>query len=170
MMKNLIATCSDAKYGDFLINHWLKSLKDHVDLNKTEIAVMDYGLTAEQIKRLKGQGVIVQKCVRDGFPNSIKFRDIGNFISSKEYDQVLTCDGGDIIFQENINYLFEQDKEMFRAVCEDVSPPFESFINDCFDKEDIKNIKDVLKGKKLVNAGVLLAPYWRFKQLCEECN
>ncbi|MEK7634047.1 MAG: hypothetical protein AAB437_04355 [Patescibacteria group bacterium] len=27
MKKNVIITCSNEKYGDFLINHWLKSLK-----------------------------------------------------------------------------------------------------------------------------------------------
>lgn len=36
MKKNVIITCSNKKTGDFLINHWLKSLEDNVNLKNDE--------------------------------------------------------------------------------------------------------------------------------------
>jgi hypothetical protein len=170
-MKNAIFTCSDANCGDFLINHWLKSLKDNIDLSNIDVVIIDYGLTRKQVSQLKDVGVIVYKCVKDGFPNSIKFRDINNFLSSHKYDQVLTCDGGDIIFQEDINHIFLKNNSEFRAVCEEVHFPYEKFfVNGCFSKENVKKIKRMIKGKKMINMGILVAPYGLFKLLCDEFN
>jgi hypothetical protein len=167
-MKNLISTSSDSNCGDFLINHWFKSLKDNVNLENIDVVVIDYGLTKKQIQQLKERGIIVYKCVRDGFPNAIKFRDINKFISERIYDQILTCDCGDIIFQEDISPLFEKDKTVLRAVCEDINPPFDKvFIKRHFSKEDIKKIKKI-RDKKMINMGVLLGPYNLFKKFGEE--
>jgi len=47
-MRHLIATCSDARYGDFLLQHWLRSLQASVDLHDIDVAVLDYGLTPQQ--------------------------------------------------------------------------------------------------------------------------
>jgi len=45
IMKNLFITCSDEKCANFIINHWLKSLKANVNLSNIDIVVIDYGLT-----------------------------------------------------------------------------------------------------------------------------
>jgi hypothetical protein len=170
-MKNAIFTCSDSNCGDFLVNHWLKSLKENVNLRNTDVVVIDYGLTKKQVAALKYKEVIVYKCKRDGFPNAIKFRDIYNFLSKHKYDQVLTCDGGDIIFQEDISHLFSKDKSRFRAACEELFLPYNLFFVDrYFSKENAKQIKEIIKGKKMINMGVLIAPYKLFNQLCKEFN
>jgi hypothetical protein len=36
-----VVTASDLKYGDFLIEHWLRSLRENVRLDAIEIVVLD---------------------------------------------------------------------------------------------------------------------------------
>ena len=40
-MKNVIITCCNAKYGDSLVNNWLKSLKENVNLSNVDLVVID---------------------------------------------------------------------------------------------------------------------------------
>lgn len=168
-MKHVIITASDSKYGNFLINHWLRSLKDNVDLKNVDIAILDYGLTKEQLSKLKD--VIVYKGVRDGHVNCIRFRDMFRFLKKKRYDQVLSTDSGDIIFQDDIKKIFEKNKSTFRAVCEDFNIPFqEVFSKNLFSEKDTEKIKNLLKGKKMINAGVIFGPYDKFKKFCRECD
>ncbi|GIX42691.1 MAG: hypothetical protein KatS3mg129_2424 [Leptospiraceae bacterium] len=164
----LIATASDKKYGDFLIEEWLESILDNVNIKKIQILVLDYGLTKAQRFYLEKHKVIVSKCNRDGHVVNIRFRDLNNFLKAHYYEQILTCDGGDIIFQDDISHLFEEHQDQYRAVCEDLAPFFDYFINtDYFYKEDIKEIKDVLLLKRMINAGLIIAPYDKMKHLCE---
>ncbi|MBW2978258.1 glycosyl transferase family 8 [Candidatus Woesearchaeota archaeon] len=168
-MKHVIFTSSDSKYGDFLINHWLPSLKDNVNLNKIDIVILDYGLTKEQISKLKG--VKIYKGVRNGHVCAIRFRGMLKFLEKNKYDQVLSIDGGDIIFQDDLKQAFENYKNHFRVVCEDFHFPFEDFfVKNFFKKTDIKKIKKTLKNKKQINAGVIFGPYSKFKKLCKEIN
>ena len=170
-LKNAIFTACDAKYGDFLVKHWLKSLKDNVDLNNIEIIVLDYGLNETQNLTLKKEKVTVLKCIKDGHVTSLRFRDMAKFLKNHIYNQILTIDGGDIIFQTDIKSAFKTDNTCLRAVVEDVNFPFEGFYTKkFFAKEDGENIRLFLKDKRLVNAGVLIGPHKEFKQLCEECN
>jgi len=169
-MKHAIITCSDEIFGDFLVDHWLQSLKENVNLKNIDVIVIDYGLTKKQVKKLKDNNVLVYKCIRDGFPNSIKFRDISNFLSSRRYDQIMTCDGGDIIFQTDISGLFEKNKNTFRTVCETFNPFLWRVVKKGFNHEDVKKIIETLKKKKLTNVGVLIGPYTKFKKLCDECS
>jgi len=170
-MKNAIFTCSDSKFGDFTINHWLKSLKDNVDLSNIDVIILDYGFTKDQISKLKEIGVIVVKCLRDGHVTSIRFRDIAKFLEKKQYDQVLLSDGGDIIFQDDLTNLFNDNKKEFRAVCEDYCAVDlrDLFIKGYFKKEDVEEIKRSLKGKRVINAGILVGPYDKFLKLCKDC-
>ncbi len=169
-MKNkpyLIATASDKKYGDFLIEEWLESLIDNVDLKKIQILVLDYGLSKAQEFYLKDKKIIVYKCIRDGHVVNIRFRDLYNFLIEYPFEQILTCDSGDIIFQDDISHLFEEHEGEYRAVCEDLAPFFDYFIDiESFYKEDIKEIKEVLLLKKMINAGLIIAPYEKMKHLC----
>src|SRR5260370_42687069 len=118
MKLHAIVTCCDAKYGDFLIQHWLRSLRDHVVLDRIDVVVLDYGLTREQGQQLRSQGVILHPSMKDGNLTNIRYRDLVAFLDGKAYDQVLSIDGGDIIFQADISLMFERDKESFRAVRE----------------------------------------------------
>lgn len=170
-MKNAIFTCSDSNYGDFLVNHWLESLVKNVNLKDIDIIVLDYGLTKEQLKKIKEKGAKSFRCKRDGFPNSIKFRDMLRYLNEEQYDQILTCDGGDIIFQDDISHLFKENRNVLRAVCEEFCFPFDKFfLAGFFKKEDSRKIKRLLEGKRMINAGLLVAPYGLFKNLCKECD
>lgn len=167
-MTYLIATASDKKYGDFLIEEWLESLLQNVNLKNIDILVLDYGLSKAQEYYLKEKKVIIQKCIRDGHVVNLRFRDLYYFLQKNPYEQILTCDSGDIIFQEDISHLFEENKNEYRAVCEDLAPFFDFFIDsESFYKDDIKEIKEVLLLKKMINAGFILAPYEKMKHLCK---
>jgi len=170
LMKNAIITYSDAKYGDFLIDNWLRSLKATNDLKNIEVIVIDYGLTKEQADKLKKEDVLVFKFKKDGFPSCIRFRDMLQILGKNKYDQVMTTDGGDIIFQSDINFIFRENNKDYRGVCEPFSPPFEKLFMLAFDKADAEKMKKVVTGKRLVNAGMIVAPYKKFLALCEECD
>ncbi|MFN3603500.1 MAG: glycosyl transferase family 8 [Leptonema sp. (in: bacteria)] len=164
----LVSTASDKKYGDFLIEHWYASLKDNVDLKKIDLLVLDYGLSKSQKFYLEKNKVKVYPCIRDGHVVNLRFRDLLDFLNKHKYKQILTCDGGDIIFQADISHLFEEHREEYRAVCEDLAPFFEFFITkDYFYEEDIKELKEILLFKKMINAGLVLAPYEKMKFLCK---
>ncbi len=168
-MANVIFTSSDHKYGDFLINHWLKSLKENSKLNETKIVVMDYGLTKEQKQKLKEKKVIVQKCKRYGHVTCIRWRDMGEFMKKNDFQQAISTDSGDIIFQGDITEVFKQNKDKIRAVTEDLHVSFEDFFTKgFFKKEEEKKIKQILRGKKMINAGFIVAPKKEFIEICEE--
>ena len=80
MKRNVIITASDEKYGNFLINHWLKSLKENTDLENIDVFVIDYGLSNAQKDSLKSQDVKLYKGIRDGHIVVIRFRDIKNIL------------------------------------------------------------------------------------------
>jgi hypothetical protein len=50
MKNNSIITATDKKYGDFTIEYWYKSLKENVNLKNIDIAVIDYGMSENQIR------------------------------------------------------------------------------------------------------------------------
>ncbi|MBN1793264.1 glycosyl transferase family 8 [Candidatus Woesearchaeota archaeon] len=170
-MKDAIITCSDERFGDFLIEHWLASLEANVDLKNIDVIVLDYGLSKPQVERLKKalKGIIIFKGKRDGHVNVIRFRDIDTILSRKNYGQVLSVDGGDIIFQTDLSPLLRRDSGSFRAACERRYARFKrSYMSGFFPKEVSERIDAVLKGKREINAGVLLAPASKFRKLCQE--
>ena len=107
------------------------------------------------------------------------WRDLAGLLKERDYDQVLTTDAGDIIFQADIRHLFDQDKDSYRAVCED----FDTCIHDVvmsrkdFDPEKWKELHAFLKDKPVINTGVVLAPadkfieLWKtFQEWCQRYN
>jgi len=168
-MKNLIFTTADINYFDFFYNEWYVSLNENNDLKNIDVLVLDYGFSKEQLQILKKTNIKVLKCVNDGFPNSIKFRDIVPFLKKHKYDQVMTTDGGDIIFQGDISALLKENKDSYRAVCEEKSLPFVKLLaGDSFTKDDLEKIKKVLEDTKMINAGVVVAPYKKFISMSNE--
>jgi len=169
--KFVIMTACNARYGEFLINHWLKSLIENVNLEFIEVVILDYGLTEKQRKILKSKKVKLVKCKHDGHVVNIRFRDMLNFLNKHRYQQIISCDGGDIIFQKNIAHLFEEDKDKFRAVCEDISQieMYSVFLKH-FSPKMRKEISTKLKGKKIINAGFIVAPVGKFKALCRKMD
>ncbi len=135
-----------------------------------DVIVLDYGLTKGQVAGLKKENVTVVKCVKDGHVNIIRFRDMAHLLKKNKYDIVMATDGGDIIFQADISGLFEKDNKSQRAVYEDSYIDFkELFLKNNFSLEAQRRIKKVLDKKKMINAGVLIAPSSKFIKMCEEC-
>ncbi len=170
-MKNVIFGCTDSKYGDFLIGNWLASLRENVDLSGTDVVVLDYGMTLEQRARLSKEKVKVVKCRRDGHVTILRWRDMVRFLEEHNYAQVLSVDGGDIIFQEDIKPLFEKDRNEVRVVTEDYTIPFEDIFSDnYFTPRNVEKIKETLRGRKMINAGVIFAPRKKFIELGRKLN
>lgn len=166
-MKHAIITSSDTKYGDFLIQNWLVSLHENVRLNNIDVMVLDYGLTDEQRKKLQAAGVICHPAKKDGNITNIRYRDIAELLRGKTYDQVLSIDGGDLVFQADISHLFDLNKDSFRAVCDEMHIPLHEAILSRSDvtPEVFDRIFYFLKGKKRINGGVIFGPADRFKEL-----
>lgn len=162
----VITTCCDAKYGDFLIEHWLRSLRENVDLSRIDVVVLDYGLTDAQRATLGERGVRCLPCERNGFVCNLRYRDIVRLLDEAPYEQILSVDAGDVIFQSDISHLFELEPEHFRAVREEFPIPFfEALIeHDDVRPEHLQNMLDYLYDKRMLNCGVLLGSAARFRE------
>jgi len=158
--KNIIITATDSKYADFLTNHWLKSLQDNINTKNIDILILDYGMTNNQVRLLKSKNVLIQKCLRNGYVVTIRYRDIANFLSLNSYNQVLLIDSGDVIFQSDINELFNKNKNSYRAFCEKMTliNMNKVFLEGFFDKKKVKQMREILKNKKPINGGVIVGP------------
>ncbi len=154
-----IFTACDAKYGDFLIDHWLKSLQENVDLRTLDPVVLDYGLSTAQRYYLEGHAVRVVPCTRNGHVVNLRFRDMATVLEETPYEQVVLCDSGDIIFQTDFTAVFQDHPDRFRGVTEELKPGFEHYVNeDFFSKADCKTLHRMLRDKPMVNAGFILGP------------
>ena len=171
MKTNLIVTASDRRYGDFLIEHWLRSLRDNADLSGIDIAVLDYGLSVAQRFYLQSNGVLVHPGKRDGHVTVIRYRELRTFlVSHPEYAQAALCDSGDIIFQGDIAPVFGHDAGSFRAVREDYKPFFSIFISpDFFDGEDRERLSECFIRNPMINGGFVVGPRDKMIALADEC-
>jgi len=169
--KHAIITATDRKYGDFLIEEWLESIRKNVNLEHIDIIVIDYGLSIAQRYYLAEHGVSVFRGNRDGHVAVIRYRDIRTILSEYIYDQVLVCDSGDMIFQADISHLFGTDTDRYRAVCEDMKPAFAFFLKkNQFTKSDKKKITRCFLQNEMINAGFLLGPRDKMIRLCRICT
>lgn len=167
--KLVVVTSSDSKFGDFLINHWLKSLLNNIDYQLVDIVILDYGLSDQQRNVLLSKKVKIYKCIRDNCVNNIRYRDMRNFLNeNKNYEQILSCDGGDIIFQKNITELFFKNSEAFRVVTEDWTHQFfiKYSLKDLYDKNLKKEILDLSEKNKIINSGFIIGPRGQILELC----
>jgi hypothetical protein len=164
----VIYTASDKKYGDFLIEHWLASLRATTDLSQIDVRVLDFGLSLAQRTYLEHEGVGLCRCRKDGHVAVIRFRELARDLSQMSYEGVLACDGGDIIFQDDVSQLFKQNPLSFRAVTEDLKSGFDFFLSeDFFSRSRLKEIRSVISTKPQINAGFLLGPREDFLELCQ---
>ena len=164
---NLIVTASDRKYGDFLCEHWLASLVACSSLESTTLVVLDYGLSKVQRFYLENHRVRLLPCERDGHPAILRYRDLGRLLSQESWDQVMLCDGGDLIFQQDPLELFSRDREFFRGVVEDIAAPFTFYLSpDYFREVELPGLRRSLRGKPMVNGGMILGPREKMVLLC----
>lgn len=165
-----IVTASDRKYGDFLIEHWLHSLRENVRLDAIDIVVLDYGLSKAQRFYLRRHDVLLWPGTRDGHVTILRYRETRDLLRDRPYQQVCLCDSGDIIFQDDIAHLFERSPGSFRAVCEDYKPVFSFFIrDDCFRPVHRQRISASFIEHRMINAGFLIAPRSGMIELCGAC-
>jgi hypothetical protein len=165
-----IVTASDRKYGDFLIEHWLRSLRENVCLDSIDVIVLDYGLSQAQRFYLARHGVFLRAGTRDGHVTVLRYRETRDLLRERAYQQVCLCDSGDLIFQDDIAPLFERHPESFRAVCEDYKPVFSFFIrDDCFRPVHRQQIAASYNEHRMINAGFLIAPRSGMVALCAAC-
>lgn len=159
MGTNALYAASDRKYGDFLIEHWLRSLRFSSPEIDLEVRILDYGLSTAQAYYLDHVGVRRIPCVRDGHPAVVRFRDMAIDLERSPADQVLACDGGDILFQTDLTPLFKSHPGDIRAVAESIPSGFDPFLTDAFfTKDDQRRLRSLLPGKPQINAGLLIGP------------
>jgi hypothetical protein len=170
-MTHVIVTCSDSRYGDFLVQHWGRSLRENVDLRDIDVVVLDYGLTNAQRHGIEALGFQIRSGKRDGHVVNVRFRDTREWLQKTTYDQVLMIDGGDIIFQTDIRHLFERDQQEYRAACEDLLvPAFAQIISrDDFEPAVFQEIYNFLEQRPLINCGFVLGPREKIIELCDVC-
>ncbi len=170
--KNVIITFADDHAGDFLAQHWLASLLDNVDLADIDIVVLDYGLVEKQRAQLNSTGrVQIVPCQKDGSIVVVRFRDMSKFLSDATYQQVMLCDGGDIIFQRDISGLFSENTDAFRAVCENYTRGFDEKVvfKNGIERESREEIFKYLKDKRTINAGMIVSPREKMIELSDFC-
>jgi len=167
-LKHLIVTACDAKYGGFLVDHFLRSLTDNVNLSNIDIVVLDYGLTETQVHKVWAQGVRTVKCEKDCHVVNARFRDMTGILDETKYDQVMAIDGGDVIFQADISDAFETDKDQIRITPEHLRLSLNDFFVSALTPSSMRKAKGLLKNKLSLNCGVMIGPCKLMKELASE--
>jgi hypothetical protein len=169
MKKNIIISSANASVGDFVIDHWLRSLKHSNSLNNCDVAFIDYGLNSHQLERLKKEKVIIIPGEKKYHIVNKRFFDAGTFLKNNSYDQVLFVDSGDVIFQGDISSMMESHKDSFRVGLIGKRILFyKLFIFRHFNEDTKREIWRVIKNKPIINAGVIFAPVNKFISMCDE--
>jgi len=168
-MRYLVSTACNERFEGFLINDWLKSLKDNVDLSETDVLVLDFGLSEKVKSILSNSDVLVRKCTTPGKIVNTRFVELLAFLKENpDYDQIMMCDSGDVIFQKDISELFKLSPDNFKAVCEDYRVPMDFFLTKSEISEELKReIRKILNERRMINAGVLISPVDKFIKMSE---
>lgn len=159
-----IITACDARYGDFLARHWLRSLRENVDLHDVDVVVLDFGLEARQRAAL--EDVVVVAARREGRINVARRLETSRFLRKRDYDQVLSVDGGDVIFQKDVSHLFTPEKASFRGVQERYPIPLGFFLRGA-PRALRGSVRARLGSRPMVNGGFILGPASKMLELGE---
>jgi hypothetical protein len=162
--KHAIITACNARYGDFLARHWLRSLRENVDLHDIDVVVLDFGLEPRQREELEGAVVIPAR--REGRINVARRLETARFLRERDYDQVLTVDGGDVIFQKDVSPLFARDKGSFRGVQERYPIPLGFFLRGA-PRPLRDEVRTRLGSRYMINGGFILGPAEKMLKLGE---
>ncbi len=167
-MNHLIVTACDARYGDFLTNHFLKSLTENVDLTNIDVVILDYGLRPDQVAAVESTGAKTQKCTRDAHIVNLRSRDMIPILDEARYDQVMSIDSGDVIFQADISEAFETDKDQIRATPEHIRLSLNDFFIPSLIPEVASRARKLLKNRLSLNCGVMIGPCRKIRKLALE--
>jgi hypothetical protein len=157
-----IITACDARCGDFLVTHWLDSLRENVVLDRVDVVVLDFGLTARQRSALNGIPVVSAR--HESSVNVSRRLETARFLEKHDYDQVLAVDCGDLIFQRDVSHLFESDKKCIRGVPERYPIPLPILLRGTRGRLR-RTIRARLRGRSMVNGGFLLGPSEQMQEL-----
>ena len=157
-----IITASDVRCGDFLATHWLGSLRQNVVLDRVDVVVLDFGLTASQRSALDGVGAVRVRC--EGKAKVSRYAETTRFLEKHHYDQVLAVDCGDLIFQRDVSHLFEFQKDRIRGVLERYPIPLPILLRGTGGRLR-RSIREKLRGRSMVNVGFLLGPSEKMQEL-----
>jgi hypothetical protein len=170
MGRHLIITASDSRCGDFVVDHWYRSLRENVSLQGVDVVVLDYGLSGGQRRRILDAGMGVRPCELNGHVTNVRYRDTAALLLDQSYDQVLMVDGGDIIFQADIHSLFSSSTNRIRAVCDERKYSLHAvlpILND-FHPDQRRAISRFLHHRPQINGGFVLGPSASFLNLWKE--
>jgi len=153
--RHALLTASDANCGDFLARHWLRSLRENVDTTEIDVVVLDFGLEPRQLAALAGIEVVAAPRARR--VNVARRRALADFLATRDYDQVLVVDAGDLVFQRDVSSLFREHRDRFRGVPERYPIPLAPFLRGA-PPELRARLRARLREHPMVNGGFLLAP------------
>jgi hypothetical protein len=159
-----IVTACDARFGDFLARHWLRSIVENVDLRDIDVVVLDFGLEPRQRAELTSAVVVPAR--REGRINVARRLETARLLRERDYDQVLTVDGGDVIFQRDVSHLFTTHKDRFRGVQERYPIPLGFFLRGA-PRRLREEVRTRLGSRYMVNGGFILGPARKMMQLGE---
>lgn len=117
---NYVCTFGNSKVIDNIINYWLKSLKNNFS-GKAHI-IVSQDVTKAKIEEIKKLGAsvttvsLVTKERNEIIKERLRFQK--EFIESlNDNDKIFLLDGSDIIFQNDIDYLFDYEDDKIHYGC-----------------------------------------------------
>ncbi|MGD8309099.1 MAG: hypothetical protein PVG98_06615 [Chromatiales bacterium] len=165
-MRHAIITAGDARAGDFIADHWARSVCSTCNLAGIDLVVLDYGLTRDQAQRMDALGVERVACARDGHPANLRFRDAARLLSERDYGNVLMTDGGDLILQADLTPLLRRPLDRVQAYREPApSVVWSKWKGGTRVSGYIKHLQVRFSREPTVNVGVLLGPAALFRGL-----
>ncbi|MCA9391900.1 hypothetical protein KC614_01700 [candidate division WWE3 bacterium] len=164
MKKHAIVTACNQRHESFLANNWYQSLVDNVNLADIDIVILDFGLSDWVKKAMPTASFLL--CKSKGHIVNARYKELLRVVD-KGYDQILMCDGGDIIFQDDISALFAENASSFRCVVEGSgSIRYDRAVVGRLASKYKKDVVKTIANKNLINVGFIIAPAERFKWLC----
>lgn len=158
--RHLILTAGDAKVGNFIADHWLRSINATCDLRDIDVAVLDYGFSDRQRARLTDAGAMNIACKKDMHIVSARFRDAAELLARNHYTNVLMTDGGDLIVQSDISPLLRQPRERISACREPLVFPFlaKYWAGGKQAGPHLRELQRRFSAEPMINMGVLVGP------------
>jgi hypothetical protein len=158
-MRLLIVSAANDKVERFVIDHWFASLRDSIDLREIDIALIDYGFTDQARLRLASEGVRLIDGDVHGHVVNARFLDLAAYLERHDYDRVLFCDSGDLIFQRDISeYLRSVASDRFTAMRDPVVVNNQIFGMGDVPPRQLVRLLRTYASVPMVNAGVIMGP------------
>lgn len=168
-----IITYMDNYFVENLEYDFLDSLVNKANY-KGKIVILDYGMNAEDVERIKSKfDIFVYKCDKVMPVFSNRYYDIPNVIDllDENITHIMTIDGGDVWFQDEVNEIFEKSQNGIGCVEENRIIGEDEFTDYCMNKMSEIEKKRILKnlsGKKVRNSGVICGPKLDMKNICSK--